>query len=81
MPTALSNGCSRITLSASPEATDKLVRFTDYQDIKYRSRTVFSFHQPETLRALLHQPDTLRNNLKNIPPLTPQAFANARSTP
>lgn len=54
------------------EATDKLVRFTDYQDIKYRSRTVFSFHQPETLRALLHQPDTLRNNLKNIP-----AFDNA----
>ena len=32
------------------EATDKVIRFTDYNDIKYRSRTVFSFHRPETLR-------------------------------
>ena len=24
------------------EATDKLIRFTDYKDMKYRSRTVFS---------------------------------------
>lgn len=35
------------------EATDKIIRFTDYKDIKYRSRTVFSFHRPETLRDLL----------------------------
>ena len=39
------------------EATDKLTRFTDYNDIKYRSRTVFSFHRPETLNALLKQAD------------------------
>lgn len=49
------------------EATDKLTRFTDYDDIKYRSRTVFSFHRPETLQRLLSQPDTVRNNLKHIP--------------
>ena len=49
------------------EATDKLVRFTDYDDIKYRSRTVFSFHRPETLSALLKQSDTVRNNLKHFP--------------
>ena len=35
------------------EATDKLTRFTDYKDIKYRSRTVFSFHRPETRNAAL----------------------------
>jgi len=35
------------------EATDKLIRFTDYKDIKYRSRTVFSFFRPETLRRLI----------------------------
>ena len=46
------------------EATDKIIRFTDYKDIKYRSRTVFSFHRPETLRDLLRQPDTIRNNMK-----------------
>lgn len=39
------------------EATDKLTRFTDYQDLKFRSRTVFSFHRPETLRAPLSTPD------------------------
>ncbi len=49
------------------EATDKLTRFTDYADEKYRSRTVFSFHRPETLAALLKRPDTVRNNLKHLP--------------
>jgi len=56
------------------EATDKLVRFTDYKDIKYRSRTVFSFHRPETLRALLAQPDTIRNNMKHFPELDETGF-------
>ena len=33
------------------EATGELVRFTDYADLKYRSREVFSFHRPETLKG------------------------------
>ena len=56
------------------EATDKIVRFTDYKDIKYRSRTVFSFHRPETLLALLGQPNTIRNNIKHFPPLDTNGF-------
>lgn len=56
------------------EATDKLVRFTDYDDIKYRSRTVFSFHRPETLKALIAAPDTVRNNMKYFPPLDETGF-------
>ena len=56
------------------EATDKLVRFTDYDDIKYRSRTVFSFHRPETLKALIATPDTVRNNMKHFPPLDETGF-------
>lgn len=56
------------------EATDKLVRFTDYDDIKYRSRTVFSFHRPETLKALIAAPDTVRNNMKHFPPLDETGF-------
>ena len=56
------------------EATDKLIRFTDYQDIKYRSRTVFSFHRPETLRGWLAQKDTVRNNLKHLPPFDVTGF-------
>ncbi len=56
------------------EATDKLIRFTDYKDIKYRSRTVFSFHRPETLQELLKQPDTIRNNMKHFPVLDETGF-------
>ena len=56
------------------EATDKIIRFTDYKDIKYRSRTVFSFHRPETLLALLGQPNTIRNNMKHFPPLDTNGF-------
>lgn len=56
------------------EATDKLIRFTDYEDIKYRSRTVFSFHRPETLLEWICQPDTLRNNMKHFPSLNVKGF-------
>jgi len=56
------------------ETTDKLIRFTDYQDIKHRSRTVFSFHRPESLQALLAQPDTIRNNMKRFPLLDETGF-------
>ena len=56
------------------ETTDKLIRFTDYNDMRYRSRTVFSFHRPETLLALIGQPDTIRNNMKHFPALDETGF-------
>ena len=56
------------------EATDKLIRFTDYKDIKYRSRTVFSFFRPETLRRLLLYSYTIRNCMKHFPPLDGTGF-------
>ena len=62
------------------EATDKLTRFTDYDDIKYRSRTVFSFHRPETLLALLKQPDTIRNNMKRFPKFDSTGFRKCQIT-
>lgn len=62
------------------EATSKLVRFTDYDDKKYRSRTVFSFHRPETFRMLLAQPDTIRNNMKHFPELDVHGFRNCQIT-
>ena len=62
------------------EATDKLTRFTDYADIKYRSRKVFSCHRPETLAALLKQPNTLRNNMKHFPPLDTTGFRQCQIT-
>lgn len=62
------------TIRFAYETTDKLIRFTDYSDLKYRSRAVFSFHRPESLQALLVQPDTIRNNLKHFPLLDDTGF-------
>ena len=62
------------------EATDKLVRFTDYDDLKFRSRSVFSFHRPETLKALIAAPDTVRNNMKHFPELDETGFRRCQIT-
>ena len=56
------------------EATGVLTRFTDYDDIKYRSRSVFSFHRPETLQSLLNASDTIRNNMKHFPEFDETGF-------
>ena len=56
------------------ESTNMLTRFTDYCDIKYRSRKVFSFHRPETLQYLLRQTETIRNNLKRMPAANTTGF-------
>ena len=62
------------------EATNKLTRFTDYCDEKFRSRRVYSFHRPETLQRLLKQPDTIRNNLKHLPVLNTEGFRKCQVT-
>lgn len=62
------------TIRFAYEATGQLTRFTDYADIKYRSRSVFSFHRPETLQKLLSLPDTIRNNMKHFPPFDTTGF-------
>ncbi|MCL2206126.1 MAG: DEAD/DEAH box helicase family protein, partial [Treponema sp.] len=49
------------------EATNVITRFTDYADEKARSRGVFSFHRPETLRELLGNDSSIRNKMKLIP--------------
>ena len=62
------------------EATDKLTRFTDYNDVKYRSRTVFTFHRPETLAALTKQADTIRNNMRHFPEFDGTGFRKCQIT-
>ena len=62
------------------EATGQLTRFTDYADIKYRSRRVFSFHRPETLQALLTKDDTIRNNMKHFPAFDTTGFRKCQIT-
>lgn len=53
------------------ESTGIITRFTDGRDPKPRSREVFSFHRPETLKEWLSQSDSLRARLHHIPPLNP----------
>lgn len=62
------------------EATGELTRFTDYADIKYRSRRVFSFHRPETLLALLAKDDTIRNHMKQFPQFDTTGFRKCQIT-
>ena len=62
------------------EATNVLTRFTDYDDIKYRSRTVFSFHQPQELQRLLKQSDTVRNRMKQFPGFDTTGFRKCQIT-
>lgn len=62
------------------EATSKLTRFTDYADIKYRSRTVFSFHRPHELKRLLKQSDTVRNRMKHFPGFDTSGFRKCQIT-
>ena len=51
------------------ESTGIVTRFTDARDPKPRSREVFNFHRPETLKAWLAQDPSLRQRLQRIPPL------------
>lgn len=56
------------------EATGKLTQFTDYDDEKYRSRIIYSFHRPETLARMLKEPNTIRNNMKCFPSFDTTGF-------
>jgi len=51
------------------ESNAQVTHFADRRDPDFRSRKVFAFHQPETLREWLGQKQTLRARLKNLPPL------------
>ena len=62
------------------EATGKLTRFTDYDDIKYRSRSIFTFHQPQELQRLMKQPNTIRNRMKQFPDFDTTGFRKCQIT-
>jgi len=51
------------------ESTGVETYFRDLRDPDPRSRRIFSFHKPETLKEWLSRKDTLRARLKNLPPL------------
>jgi type I restriction enzyme, R subunit len=51
------------------ESTGDLTRFTDFRDPKPRSRSVFTFHRPETFRTWLKKEKSIRKSLLDIPVL------------
>ncbi len=51
------------------ESTAVVTRFTDGRDPSPRSREVFTFHRPETLKAWRNDPLSLRAGLQQLPDL------------
>jgi len=51
------------------ESTGVITRFTNGKDPKPRSREVFTFHRPETLKEWIEQPKSLRGRLLDMPSL------------
>jgi type I restriction enzyme R subunit len=62
------------------ESTGEVTRFTDYRDIKPRSRPVFSFHRPETLLEYTRQDKSLRTRLQDIPALPTAGLRDCQIT-
>ncbi len=50
-------------------STGEVTRFTDFTDPKPRSRELFSFHRPETLRDWQKKDKSLRKRLHDLPAL------------
>lgn len=62
------------------ESTGVITRFTDARDPKPRSREVFSFHRPETMREWLSQSASLRARIQALPPLDPEGLRTCQVT-
>ena len=56
------------------ESTGEESFFCNLRDPKPRSRRVFAFHRPKTLR----QPETLRGSLRSLPPLDTRGLRKCR---
>ena len=55
-------------------ASDTEILFRDHADPEPRSRRVFAFHRPETLRRRLSEPETLRARLRKLPPIVAEGL-------
>lgn len=51
------------------ESTGTITRFTNLQDLKPRSRDIFTFYKPETLYEWINQDKSLRSRLNDLPEL------------
>jgi type I restriction enzyme, R subunit len=61
------------------ESTGEITRFTDRRDPKPRSREVFSFHQPDTLKKWAEQ-RSFRDRLQDLPGLNREGLRDCQVT-
>lgn len=67
LPAGLASWAPELILDYESTGTETL--FRDLRDPDARSRHVFAFHRPETLKASLESDTTLRARLRTLPPL------------
>jgi len=60
------------------ESTGVETLFRDMRDPDSRSRRVFAFHKPETLKEWLGQEETLRARLRHLPPLIEEGLRDCQ---
>jgi type I restriction enzyme R subunit len=56
------------------ESTGEVTQFTNWLEPHARSRDVFSFHRPETLREMVQEEKPLREWLREMPPVPAQGL-------
>jgi type I restriction enzyme R subunit len=66
--------CVQVPLPFAYESTGSETLFADLRDPDFRSRHVFAFHRPETLRDWAAQTVTLRGKLRGMPPLVEEGL-------
>ena len=62
------------------ESTGQITRFTDGRDPAPRSREVFTYHRPETLKAWLNAKISFRTGLNNLPDLNTDGLRDCQIT-
>ncbi len=62
------------------ESTGIITRFTNGYDPKPRSREIYTFHRPETLKEWLSKPKSLRARLQDMPPLDHEGLRDCQVT-
>jgi len=56
------------------ESTGEVTQFTNWMEPHARSRDVFQFHRPETLRDMVREEQPLRSWLRQMPSVSPQGL-------
>ena len=62
------------------ESTGQITRFTNSRDPRPRSREVFTFHRPETLKAWAQAQRSFRTGIKALPPLNTDGLRDCQIT-